>query len=130
MIKQEDDMFNSLKVLIDVTNKGKKNSGRAREPQQCDEPLRAPKAEPTGQSNAAPMGFIKLNYLPSGDNSASAPAPGPDPYEESNNAGEMLDGAMDNHDEAEEYRPDDEPEQLHSEVENNEEVDQAAERLE
>ena len=81
-------------------------------------------------------GLIKLNWMPPNDanvsagNNSSAPAPGPDPFEVSNNAGEILDGNMDNHDEAEEYQPDDDAGQLNDEVENAEEVDQAAERLE
>ena len=77
-------------------------------------------------------GFIKLNPMPAsrleddtppqarGNNNAGAPADAQDPFEMSNNAGEILDGGMDAHDDVDEYQPgmeDEEP---------NEEVDQAA----
>ena len=56
-------------------------------------------------------------------NGAAAPADAQDQFEMSNNAGEILDGGMNSHDDGDEYQPGMEDDEL------NEEVDQAAQRL-
>jgi len=65
-----------------------------------------------------------LNVLPGENPEPVGRAEPSEPFEMSNNAGEILDGGMDQNDDGDEYQPDlDDDEQ-------NEEVDQAAQRLE